>query len=352
MKFLRNAWYVAMWGEDLSKDKPVQRRILGHPVVLYRSQAGEPIALSDACPHRFAPLHLGPLQPGDRIQCPYHGLQFDRDGRCVHNPHGAGRIPPAAKVRAWPVVERHLAIWIWMGDEVPDPARIPDFSHLDQADPANVSKRDWIELSANYKLVNDNLLDLSHVSFLHDGILGSAETVPAATDVIQEGSTIYVNRSMPNVPIPPMMRLMFTPAIEGGPVDLWMDVRWNVPGCIRNFNGATNPGAPREEGSGIIGSHFMTPIDETSTAYHFCAIRWNARSQNEEADAHIRQQLSELRRYAFEIQDKQIIDAQQSNLLNPAVDTSRPALFEIDAGPVRFARILNDLIAAEDEAAG
>ncbi len=349
MAFLKNAWYVAMWGEDLGTE-PVRRRILGEPIVLFRTVEGRVIALADACPHRFAPLSMGRVTEQGAIRCAYHGLEFDHSGRCIFNPHGAGRIPPAANVRSYTIEERHFAIWVWMGSGPGDPNEIPDFSHLDEADPEHITKRDWLEMKADYRLITDNLLDLSHTSYLHDGILGSAETTKADVIVEQEGTRLTVRRWMPNVPIPQLVALMHKPA-DGRYGDLWMDIRWDKPGCFKNFNGATDPGRPREEGSGMIGNHFLTPIDANTTAYHFCAIRWNPRHWGPEVDADIRQQLAELRRFAFEFQDQPVIDAQQRNLDDPAVDTSRPALFDIDIGPVRFSRILDELIEQECDAA-
>lgn len=129
---------------------------------------------------------------------------------------------------------------------------------------------------------------------------------------------------------------------------LRMDVRRDQLGRIQNFDSATKFGAPPEESSGIFGSRFMTPVDDTTIAYHFCAIRWNPRSQAEEADAHIRQRLSEFRRDFFEFRGRSIIDARQGNILNPTVDTSRPTLFEINADPAKFSSIMSDLVEAEE----
>ena len=81
MAFLRNAWYAAAWDDELG-DKPLARTMLGEPLVLYRDSAGAPVALSDTCPHRFAPLSLG-RRDGDTLQCPYHGLVFGKNGICI-----------------------------------------------------------------------------------------------------------------------------------------------------------------------------------------------------------------------------------------------------------------------------
>lgn len=131
MAFLRNAWYVAAWASEIER-KLFHRTLLGVPVVMYRREDGAVTAMHDRCPHRFVPLHLGRLV-GDNVECGYHGLQFDCGGQCVANPFD-GRPPRAAKVRTFPVVERHGIVWIWPGDAAPDESRIPAFAHLD--DPA------------------------------------------------------------------------------------------------------------------------------------------------------------------------------------------------------------------------
>jgi vanillate O-demethylase monooxygenase subunit len=147
--YLRNAWYVAAWSDDLVEDKLLARTILKESIVLYRKADGSPAALQDRCPHRFAPLSMGKILPGDRVQCPYHGLEFDQSGACVLNPHGAKNIPSRARVRSYPVVEKHKAIWIWMGDRAPDHAKVPDFSVLDNVPELHTTKRDKITCSTS-----------------------------------------------------------------------------------------------------------------------------------------------------------------------------------------------------------
>src|SRR5947209_3739274 len=106
--YLRNAWYVAAWSDDLADGQLLSRTILKEPVVLYRKADGHVAALQDRCPHRFAPLHMGKVVGGDRIQCPYHGLEFDASGACALNPHGQN-IPSRLRVRSFPVTEKHKA---------------------------------------------------------------------------------------------------------------------------------------------------------------------------------------------------------------------------------------------------
>ena len=124
MTFLRNTWYVALWSQDLAPEQMVARKFLNEPIVLFRDAEGKASAIADACAHRFSPLSMGTIVKGGNVRCPYHALEFDGTGKCVHNPHGSGRIPPALKVRSYPVHEKHSMIWIWMGEQEADPAQI------------------------------------------------------------------------------------------------------------------------------------------------------------------------------------------------------------------------------------
>jgi phenylpropionate dioxygenase-like ring-hydroxylating dioxygenase large terminal subunit len=129
-RFLRNIWYPIMWSSDLEAGALVNRVALEEPIVFFRKADGTPAAIADVCAHRFAPLHLGTLCEGDRVRCGYHGLEFDATGACARNPYGEGRIPAGSSIRAYPLIERHKIIWLWMGMRRPDPALIPGLQHL------------------------------------------------------------------------------------------------------------------------------------------------------------------------------------------------------------------------------
>lgn len=190
MPYLLNTWYVAGWSEDVQPGALMSRTLLEQPVLMFRDSGGVPRALLDRCPHRFAPLSMGRLSDdGQSVQCAYHALRFDGHGACVHNPHGDGRIPPAAKVRTYPLVERYGVLWIWMGDAAKaDAALIPDFSLIDP-EHWHVGKR-YLHAKANYVLETDNIMDLSHVEFLHPSTLGTPAVKNALTDIRQEGNTV------------------------------------------------------------------------------------------------------------------------------------------------------------------
>jgi phenylpropionate dioxygenase-like ring-hydroxylating dioxygenase large terminal subunit len=346
MEFLRNTWYAALWAQDLAPGELVPRTFLNEPIVLFRQADGRAAAIADICPHRFSPLSKGRIAQGDHVRCPYHGLAFDARGQCVGNPHGNGRIPNNMKVRSYPVHEKHSLLWIWMGERPADPGQILDFSLLDPDGGRMVSKRDWIVMDAGYRLITDNLLDLSHTAVVHEGILGSEHTIRADLTVTQSGNQILVARGLPNVPVPGLYDLMFRR--DGGRVDLWMDMRWDAPGCLLNDTGVSDPGATRDQGTGFWGTHFLTPQTDDTTYYLFAAVRTNPISWGEPLDTEIHKQLSELRRIAFEDQDQMIIRAQQQNM-RKAPYPPKPVLFDIDVGPVRSKRVLDGLIHQETE---
>jgi phenylpropionate dioxygenase-like ring-hydroxylating dioxygenase large terminal subunit len=282
--YLRNTWYVAMWAENLPAGVPVGRTILGEPIAFWRREDGTVAAVGDLCPHRFAPLSMGKILPGDRLMCPYHGLEFGADGACVRNPHGNGIIPAAARVRAYPVVEKHSLLWIWMGQDAPRPEAIPDFSCFDGADPLHVTKRDHLCMKANYEIITDNLLDLSHTSYLHDGILGNADTVAAAVKVEQKGEAIIVSRAATEAPIPGLFKPLLPDGMERG--QKWNSIRWSVPGCMLIDTGVCATGADPHSGTGFYGIHLLTPETERTTHYHFAAAleRTHDRPKSERAD--------------------------------------------------------------------
>jgi phenylpropionate dioxygenase-like ring-hydroxylating dioxygenase large terminal subunit len=351
MKFIRNIWYAAMWAQNLSAGRLATVTVTKEPLVLFRDADGKPVALMDRCPHRLVPLHLGKLcSNGQRIQCGYHGLEFDTSGRCTHNPHSE-TIPAAAKVRAFPAVERHSLIWVWMGEQPAREELIPDFSAFDEDNNSRVSRRESIELEVNYQLMTDNLLDLSHVSFLHDGVLGHSNMVRGDIQVEQEDDTLYVKRSTPNVAPPGMFDLMYRH--DGKPVDAWADMRWNAPSCMLNNAGVCPVGGKRTDGVYILGAHILTPMSEFRTLYHFAAVRYDDNiSRTPEEQNEVVEKLSSLRRIAFEEQDEPMVLAQQQAQVNAGgLGSLQPVLLNIDAGPVRARRMLDTMRLNADSSA-
>ena len=171
--YLRNRWYCAAVSDELGT-APLGRILLDEPVVLYRKSDGALVALEDRCCHRRAPLSKGKVE-GDKLRCGYHGFLYEPGGNVVWVP-GQDKVPPGARVRAYPLVEKHGFAWIWMGaPSQADPATIPDFHWND--DPEFAAVAGLLPVAADYRLLMDNLMDLSHVSFLHAATIGSTMRV-------------------------------------------------------------------------------------------------------------------------------------------------------------------------------
>jgi vanillate O-demethylase monooxygenase subunit len=343
--YLRNAWYCAAWSDELGDSGVLGRTMLKDPVVLYREGNGSVTALEDRCPHRFAPLSMGKVLDGNRIQCPYHGLEFNRTGACVLNPHGNKHIPARAKVKSYPAIEKHKAIWVWMGDQPADESKVPDFSVMDNVPELHTTKRDSIMIKANVELIIDNLLDLSHTSFLHEGILGNAETVESDIDVKLDGDDVVVSRYAKSAKPPGMNKLMWPDVPDK--VDKFTEMRWMAPSTLRLISGVCPLGENNKmNGSGYHAIHLLTPETDRTTHYFFTAVRFGVFSKGDELNRQIQEKIAATRRFAFEEQDAPVIEAQQ-RIIDNSQTVVDPLTLAIDVGPVRYKQVLKKLIEAE-----
>ena len=222
MPFLRNAWYVAMWADDLVPGDLTSRTICDQPIVLFRRLDGSAAAIVDECAHRFAPLSRGRLC-GEHVECPYHGLRYDHTGTVSSTPTARGASPPRCTSSRSPSRSATRRSGSGRG-QAADASLIPDFSHLDAGAPGVLSKRDWMVLDVDYRLMADNLLDLSQVNFLHDGLLGHSGMVDAEVVIEQDGDTLFVTRTSEAVAPPKLFDLMYRDDAE--PVDTWAEMRW------------------------------------------------------------------------------------------------------------------------------
>jgi phenylpropionate dioxygenase-like ring-hydroxylating dioxygenase large terminal subunit len=347
-RFVRNAWYVALWANELPTGKLVAQTILNEPVLLYRKEDGKPAAIFGRCSHRFAPLAMGKLLPGDRVRCAYHGLEFDASGACVKNPHGNCAIPAASHLRSFPVAERHNMIWIWMGQQPADESKIPDYGCLDVSPPEHVTDTSYLKIAAHYELIVDNLLDLSHTAYVHEGLLGNADTVVADISVVQTGDVVTVARPSRNTDTPGMLKMLSPAGYERG--DQWSTISWYAPSNLMLEYGVSRVGSPKESGTGYLALHLLTPETERSTHYRYSAVRWNVQTEGAELNEQIRKKIGELRDFAFGEQDAPIIEAQQ-RMMDQSPSPLSPVLLTIDAGPVRYRRIIDKMLANDKTAA-
>lgn len=343
MAYLRNTWYVAAWDEEIKPNALFSRRLLDEPLVFFREQSGRVRALADRCPHRFAPLSKGVLC-ADAVRCPYHGLEFDGTGQCTRNPHDNGAIPKAAQVQSYPVVEKYSVIWVWVGDvALADEALIPDFSCMDP-EHWYVAKR-YLHARANYVLEADNILDLSHIQYLHPTTLGSDDVSSAITQVDQEGDTVWSYRQTVNEIMPAFLYdAMGIPADM--PVDRWTDVRWNAPANMLLLAGAVPTGLPRTEGRETALPHLFTPETQTTTHYWFSFPI--SRAMGEMGRQIAERQASALA-IPFTTEDLPMLEAQQLAMGNSDFWALKPILLASDAGAIRARRVLDGLIAREGE---
>jgi phenylpropionate dioxygenase-like ring-hydroxylating dioxygenase large terminal subunit len=339
--FLRNYWYVAASDSEVGR-KPLRRTILGEPIVLFRLEDGTPVAFEDRCAHRHLPLSMGKLV-GDHLQCHYHGLRFDQTGRCVRIP-GQDQIPPTAKVRTYPVVERYKWIWLWMGNPaLTDDIKITDFHWLD--DPNWGANSSYLHVKANWQLVVDNLLDLTHLAFVHESTIGnSALAEHANVKVTRSSNNVTVTRWIIDQPAPPTFVKVgsFT-----SNVDRWQIIDWVPPAFLRLDVGATPTGTGAPEGrrvNGITMRNLNAITPETETTSHYF---WGQAHDFDVKNTELTQKIFEQIQTAF-LEDVEVFSAQQQNLNiysdPPQVDINA------DAGVLQARRII-DRIRAEEQAA-
>ncbi len=339
-ELLRNCWYVAAWGAELDEKKVVARRILNEPVLLYRTADGCVSAFSDRCPHRRAPLSAGE-RIDDTIRCGYHGMVFGPDGVCSHIP-GQDKIPAAARVSTYPVESRHGHIWIWMGQaELADAELIPHVPW--PALEGWAVSEGYTHFAADYRLLTDNLLDLSHENYLHESTIGNdaAETIadyPAQVSVV-DGRVIRVHRDMPDIESPPFFKLMLQ---SDGRIDRWQTALWTAPAVNMTDVGARPTGTPIEDAYVSRVLHLLTPETETSTHYFWSQSR-NFRFD----EPALTDSLREAIRKTFN-EDKVMLERQQREVSDMRGPLPGLAL-RVDDAPLRARRLLESLIMQEQQ---
>jgi len=306
--FIRNTWYVAAWEHEVGEDGLFARTVAGVPLVLYRRADGGIVVMEDRCCHRGAPLSIG-RREGDCVRCMYHGLKFDPGGRCIEAP-AQQRIPVQAQVRTFPAVQRHRWIWVWMGDpSKADPTRIPDTRWLDH--PEWRCLDGYIHYDVGYLLICDNLLDFSHLPFVHPTTLGGgAEYAATQPKVERLDDGVRITRWALGIDPPP-----FAQAVKdwGGKVDRWNVYDFVLPSILLMDSGMApaGSGAPEGRREGAIefrGCQAITPETEHSTHYFFAHPHNFSINQPE-----VTRSIHESVVRAFE-EDRQMITAQQRSL--------------------------------------
>lgn len=338
--FPLNAWYAAAWDVEV-KRALLSRTICNRKVVLYRRQDGTAAALEDACWHRLAPLSKGRLD-GDNVVCGYHGLVFNVQGRCVFMP-SQETINPSACVRSYPVAEKHRFVWIWPGDPaLADPAKIPDL-HWNQ-DPDWASDGRTIIVKCDYRLVLDNLMDLTHETFVHGSSIGNDAVAEAPFQTTHGERTVTVTRWMRDIDPPPFWAGQLG---KPGRVDRWQIIRFEAPATIAIDVGVAPAGSGAPEGDrsrGVNGFVLNTITPQTdSTCLYFWAFARNYDILNQARTTQLREGVERIFR-----EDEEVLEAQQV-----AMEENKGRVFynlNIDAGSMWARRLIDRMIDAEQPA--
>lgn len=337
--FPLNAWYAAAYDVEL-KRALLPRTICNKQIVLYRKENGQAVALADACWHRLVPLSLGRLE-GDNVVCGYHGLEFDDTGRCVYMP-SQDTINPSACVKSYPIAEKHRFIWIWPGDPArADPALIPDL-HWNN-DPDWTSDGKLIEVACDYRLVVDNLMDLTHETFVHGSSIGNRAVAEAPFEATHSDRFAYITRWMENIDPPPFWRKQYG---KPGKVDRWQIIRFEAPCTISIDVGVAEAGTGAKSGDrsrGVNGYVLNTITPSTDkTCLYFWAFARNYDLKNQARTHELREGVAGVFR-----EDEAVLEAQQR-----AIDANPDHKFynlNIDAGSMWARRLIDQMIEAEQK---
>jgi len=343
--FLWNCWYAAAWNYEVDTTGLLARTFLEQPVVIYRGESGQYVALEDRCCHRAAPLSLGRIE-GDCIRCMYHGMKYDSDGMCIEIP-GQDRISSTHRVRKYPLVEKGHLLWIWMGD--PDLANaedIHDYAPLSDEAWTGLPKQSYLHYDANWLLIVDNLADFSHLAFVHTNTLGGSEDYAFSTaQEIEPLDNGFSFTRWHRDSSPPPYHKKVSP--EGdSKVDRRNQVRMLIPGIF--FMETTfGPVGWDSDGGGKKGvrqyrnCQYMTP--ETYGTTHFF---WNYLRDFRRDELSVSESLERSLLEGF-MEDKVLIEAQQKML--ETAQPFQPHALQADNGFMHFRQVLKRMISKERE---
>lgn len=343
--FLTNTWYVAARADELS-DKPLARTICNQRIVLYRPAPGQVAALEDFCPHRGAPLSLGKVCDG-KLVCGYHGLEMGCDGKTVAMP--AQRVRGFPAIRSYPVRERGGFIWLWPGDAALADEQLIPTHPWDDSD-------EWAyggglyHVRCDYRLMIDNLMDLTHETYVHANSIGQPEIDEAPCKTEVQGDTVTTSRFMEGISAPPFWKAALRAAglADDVPVDRWQICRFSPPSHVMIEVGVAHAGhggydAPAQHKVYAVVVDFITP--ETDHSMHYF---WGMARRFKPDDAALTAQIREGQGKIF-AEDLEMLERQQSNLLHWP-DRKLLAL-NIDSGGVQSRKVIERLLAAEQAGA-
>ena len=339
--FPKNAWYVACTPDEID-EKPLGRKICGESIAFYRGVENRVAAVEDFCPHRGAQLSLGYVSEG-KLVCGYHGLEMGCNGKTIAMP--GQRVGGFPAIKSYPVVERYGFIWVWPGDAA-------------QADPAKIKHLEWYDnpewayggglfhINCDYRLMIDNLMDLTHETYVHSTSIGQKEIDETPCKTTVEGDMVITSRYMSGIMPPPFWKL----ALRGNnladdvPVDRWQICRFTPPSNVMIEVGVAHAGkggydAPPEHKAYSVVVDFITPETETSIHYF-----WGMARKFNPSDKALTATIREGQGKIFS-EDLQMLELQQKNLL--AHPGRALLMLNIDTGGVQSRKIIDRLLAKE-----
>lgn len=340
MSFLKNVWYAAAHAGELNEGM-VARRIANQPILMFRTASGLVAALEDKCPHRFVPLSMG-KRIGDTVQCGYHGLSFDATGACSDAPNEDDAQRARICVKAYAAIERYAIVWLWLGTpETADPDLIPTFDFITDTGHYAVA-RGHSHIKANYEMLADNLLDLSHVHYLHPGVHEGSDFANFTNKVKVEGDTVWSMLWRHHYYIDERRQQMFN--MTSDDVEGQGHSRWNAPGNLLVDTAYWEHGKSIDEGAVRTPSaHLLTPETEYTTHYF-----WLSGRNYDIANHKMTETTAQRMRVIFETQDGPMCEAQQQ-AIGESTDflSAQPIILRADAAGVAARRTIKRKLRAE-----
>jgi phenylpropionate dioxygenase-like ring-hydroxylating dioxygenase large terminal subunit len=334
-----DAWYVAAWDAEIDRE-PFARTICGVPMVFYRKLDRTLVAMRDACPHRLLPLSKG-IREGDSLRCAYHGLKLGPDGVAEEMPLKNEAVNKRICAETFATHERYRFVWVWIGDKAKaDPALIPDLWPCEA--PGWTFDGDYYHVACDFRLMIDNLMDLTHETWVHANSIGQEEILEAPIETVVDGETVYVRRWMPHVEAPPFWHAALA---QDGPVDRWQVCQFNLPSSVMIDVGVAPAGSgatldSHDQGVRGMVIDFMTP--ETEDSHHYF---WGMARNFEVNDAGFTARFKAQQGQVF-AEDKVVLEAQQQAIKANA--GMRLNAYSIDQGGVRSRQLITRSIKAKE----